>query len=263
MWWFVAIALIASFGMGCGRVAAAKGLNSLPATNVVVVSSDDTPTPTPVPPTPIRPTATKTRVPASATKVAPSPTPSQKPSPRVAAGPPRDHTNAAAARARGPDTGAGAKPNSSAPAKTGAAPVKANPAAPSAKTDEPVSPPPKPKMDPKTMAMALMASGLPITGITELTAQTDPDHLLGKAGQYAGKLSWQDPRMANALGFAELFADPAALQARVHALAGAGAGSGSAPLVRSDANLAVLRLPPGITQDQVKAYQSAFSKFGG
>ncbi|TAK20656.1 MAG: hypothetical protein EPO26_16645 [Chloroflexota bacterium] len=262
MWWFVAIALIASFGIGCGRVAAAKGLETLPATNVVVVSTDDTPTPTPVPPTPLRLTATKTRVPASATKVAPSPTPSPKPSPRVAAGQPRNHTNAAAARARGPDTGAGARPNSNSPAKAGAASVKANPAAPSAKTDGPMPPPPKPKMDPKLMKLALMATGLPITGITELTAQTDPDRLLGKAGQYAGKLSWQDPAVANAVGFAELFADPAALQARVQALAGAGAGSGSVPLVRSDANLAVLRLPPGITQDQIKTYQSAFSKFG-
>lgn len=141
--------------------------------------------------------------------------------------------------------------------------MTANAVAAPAKTDEAVAPPAKPKMDPKMMKLALMATGLPITGITELTAQSDPDHLLGKVGQYAGKLSWQDPAVANAVGFAELFADPAALQARVQALAGGGAGSGSSPLVRSDANLAVLRLPPGITQDQIKAYQSAFSKLGG
>ncbi len=123
----------------------------------------------------------------------------------------------------------------------------------------PPAPPGKPALDPNLVAFALQSSGLPISGTQVLTAATDPDKLLGQPGQYSGKVSWQDPRLNNAFGFAELFADEKTLKDREKLLAAAG----KEKFVAQAASKALFRLPAGVTLEQAKQYEAAFKKLGG
>lgn len=45
------------------------------------------------------------------------------------------------------------------------------------------------------VAAKLKAAGLPITGLIVYDATTDPNHLLGRPGQYTSKAAWVDTRL--------------------------------------------------------------------
>ncbi|MBM4419683.1 MAG: hypothetical protein FJ033_15455 [Chloroflexi bacterium] len=128
----------------------------------------------------------------------------------------------------------------------------------SAPTPPPAAPG-KPALDPNLVAFALQSSGLPISGTQVLTAATDPDKLLGQPGQYSGKVSWQDPRLNNNFGLAELFADEKTLKDREKVLA----AIGNEKFVAQAASKALFRLPRGVTLEQAKQYEAAFKKLGG
>src|SRR5687768_6551864 len=54
--------------------------------------------------------------------------------------------------------------------------------------------PARPPLTGETVAASLRGSGLPVTGVRVLTADTDPNKLLGRPGEYTAKVSWQDGR---------------------------------------------------------------------
>lgn len=71
----------------------------------------------------------------------------------------------------------------------------------------------------------LVAAGLPVKGLAVYDASTDPNHILGRPGQYTAKIAWvdtrtpsdtwaTDPLPINAGGSIEVFGDKAAATAR-------------------------------------------------
>jgi hypothetical protein len=56
------------------------------------------------------------------------------------------------------------------------------------------------------IAARLKAAGLPVSALITYTAVTDPNHLLGRQGEYTSKVAWQDPR-AIAAGAGQLSRD--------------------------------------------------------
>ena len=91
-----------------------------------------------------------------------------------------------------------------------------------------------------------------------LTAANDPDKLLGKPNGYAAKISFQDPRVGNAHGFVELFADDATLDTRLRHLQAQQRAGSIGPVTVGKRSKAIFRLPKGLTTAQLKTYQSAF-----
>lgn len=71
----------------------------------------------------------------------------------------------------------------------GSGPVGAPP--PAKVTPSPSTPPP----DPAAVIAALKAGGIPIGESIVYTADTDPNKLLGRPGQYVGKASFNDTRL--------------------------------------------------------------------
>lgn len=64
---------------------------------------------------------------------------------------------------------------------------------------------------------ALSASDLPITDLEVFDAETDPNSLLGRPGQYTVKISWEDGRLTDSIdpsGTLELFPDAESMQMR-------------------------------------------------
>lgn len=111
------------------------------------------------------------------------------------------------------------------------------------------------------VAAAVRASGIPVTDLVVFTAETDPNKLLGRPGQYIAKVSWKDPRVSTAdLATIEVFPDAASLQARFAYIDGI---FKSSPMLlqwmyRNEARLALLRLPKELTPDQAKQYEDWF-----
>jgi hypothetical protein len=54
--------------------------------------------------------------------------------------------------------------------------------------------PAAPPITPDAVAASLRASGLPVSGVVVHTPETDPNHLLGRPGQYTGKIDFHDER---------------------------------------------------------------------
>ena len=87
-------------------------------------------------------------------------------------------------------------------------------------------------MTAEELVVALRQSGLPILGWTLITGPTDPDHLLGRPGQYTSKVIFSDRRLAGGGGTEaanladggaiEVFASAAAAARRAPVLAGRG-----------------------------------------
>ena len=147
-------------------------------------------------------------------------------------------------------------PSASAPAPT---------RAPKASTPPPAttSAPRKPQASGRTaeeLVVALRQNGLPVLGWSLVTGPTDPDHLLGKPGQYTSKVTFSDRRLVSGGGTEaanladggaiEVFATPAAAARRVKALAGA-----SAQVSRH--GLVVLALSRRLGTTAVKRYRDA------
>jgi len=126
------------------------------------------------------------------------------------------------------------------------------------------------------IATALKASGMPITEIVIYTAESDPNKLLGRPGQYVAKVSWRDQRteptpFPTVSGFAfptseptppdatiEVFPDDATLKTRQDYTE---AISKSSPLFLQYISVnarrrALMRLPKDFTPDQAQAYQA-------
>jgi hypothetical protein len=69
-------------------------------------------------------------------------------------------------------------------------------------------------LDNEAVQQALGASGFPIGEVRTLTAETDPDNLLGRPNQYTVKVSWKDARAPFDDSTMEVFPDDASLKAR-------------------------------------------------
>lgn len=150
--------------------------------------------------------------------------------------------------------GAACGGTAAAPATSGYGPIAAAPT-----TNVPtVAPTPTPKFDDQAVAAAVKASPFGITDVKIFTADTDTNKLLGRPGQYTGKVSWNDPRVTSKSyeSTIELFADKASMDARFTYLDGI---IKSSPLFlqymyRNDSRLAILRVPTDLTPTQAQAY---------
>lgn len=115
----------------------------------------------------------------------------------------------------------------------------------------------------------LRDAGLPIGEVIVWDAATDPNGLLGRPGQYTGKVTFTDTRLAPAPvgaeaidvdvgGDIEVFDDPEAQAARVEYLAGFADNPG--PIggwYQYEVGNAVVRISFDLTPDQAAEYESA------
>jgi hypothetical protein len=132
-------------------------------------------------------------------------------------------------------------------------------------TRPPASPTPQPKpsavadepaTDPVLVVIALKAK-LPVTAVQVLTASSDPDRLLGKPNGYPGKIAFQDPRIDNAHGFVELFADEKSLKTRLLYLQAQEKAGAIGPVAAGMPRKAIFRLPKGLSPAQRQTYRAA------
>jgi len=108
-------------------------------------------------------------------------------------------------------------------------------------------------------AAALAKSGIPTTDVIVYTADTDQNKLLGRPGQYVGKVNWTDVRAPAQKQQATvvIFADDASMQTRFGYLDGI---LKSSPLFlqymyRSDARRLIIRVPKQLTPAQAGEYE--------
>ena len=160
-----------------------------------------------------------------------------------------------------PPTATRPPPTATKPAPT-ATPTRPPPTA----TTKPATPTPKAKpsptplqsfTDPLVVEIGLK-SRLPVTAVQVLTAQNDPDKLLGKPNGYPAKIAFQDPRIGNAHGFVELFADDKTLEARLKHLRGQERAGSIGPVAAGARYKAIFRLPKGLSPAQMQTYRAAF-----
>ena len=115
----------------------------------------------------------------------------------------------------------------------------------------------------------LKAKGMPIGAIFAYSAETDLNHLLGRPGQYTGKVEFKDTRISSTSqgadisvsdgGSVEVFATIADAQHRFTYLQ-ALSTSGNALFAEYEYldGLAILRVSSQLTPTQAKAYETAF-----
>ncbi|HEV8534504.1 MAG TPA: hypothetical protein VGR87_02130 [Candidatus Limnocylindria bacterium] len=135
---------------------------------------------------------------------------------------------------------------------------------PAARSPQPVvrpSPSPAP-FDDQAFAAALQASGLPVTNVRVLTADNDPNELLGRPNQYVGKVSWTDARVQVGQPTAELFADDASMEARFTYLDNNFRRTPVAfqYMYRNDPKRILLRVPKDLTPAQAGEYETWLKK---
>lgn len=114
------------------------------------------------------------------------------------------------------------------------------------------------------LAASLMASGLPITDLVIHTAESDPNHFLGRPGQYITKVSWNDARFPSRLGTdrcctIEAFDDWHAYIARINYttyLRDNIPMLGGEWIERSDTSMSVLRLDRKVTPATAAEYRA-------
>ena len=128
-----------------------------------------------------------------------------------------------------------------------------------------LAPSPSPTAAPAPMtgdafAGGLAKSGIVTTDVIVYTADTDPNKLLGRPGQYVGKVNWTDARVPTQKQQAtvEIFADDASMQARFAYLDGI---LKSSPLFlqymyRNDARRLIVRVPKELTPPQASDYET-------
>ena len=111
----------------------------------------------------------------------------------------------------------------------------------------------------------LKASGIPIGQTVALTAETDPNKLLGRPGQYTSKATFADTRLPataapslDAGGSVETFASQADAVARFDYLKRVTAGNGALAEYDYMHGQALLRLSHMLTPDQAIAYEQQF-----
>jgi hypothetical protein len=133
-------------------------------------------------------------------------------------------------------------------------------------TTKAISPTPKVKpsatplqsfTDPFVVQIGLKAK-LPVTAVQVLNATNDPDKLLGKLNGYPAKIAFQDPRIGNAHGFVELFADDKSLKARLSYLQAQEKAGAIGPVSAGMKHKVIFRLPKGLSPAQMQTYRAAF-----
>jgi hypothetical protein len=108
---------------------------------------------------------------------------------------------------------------------------------------------------------ALSASDLPVTDLDVFDAETDPNSLLGRPGQYTIKVSWEDGRLTDSLdpsGTIEVFPDVESMQRRADYVEQIGQDS---PMLlqwifTDERTGAVLRVSSDLTPDQAAEYEA-------
>lgn len=149
----------------------------------------------------------------------------------------------------------------------------ANPTAPPQATQRPQPTPPVSKaLTSENIVNIVRAAGLPIAEVTIYTAETDPNHLLGRPNQYVAKASWHDTRLPTPSdlqsievsdgGGIEVWPDAAGAQRRADYITSL--GKGAAFLVEYDFVLGrtLLRVSKGLTPEQADAYKNALIAAG-
>lgn len=115
------------------------------------------------------------------------------------------------------------------------------------------------------IASALRSSGLPIAEVRVFTAETDPNKLLGRPGQYTAKVSWKDQRARDTEdATVELYPEREAMERRAKYIEELGRQSTLLlQYVYSDPERgAVLRVPKDLTPEQAKDYQTWWATVG-
>lgn len=113
----------------------------------------------------------------------------------------------------------------------------------------------------------LAAEGLPVQGHVVFSEETDPNELLGRPGQYIGKVAWIDERLADDCfdperpdadcgGTAEFFGDPDALEARFDYLGEFAGESFLGGFWMWRAGNAVVRVGYGLTPAQAEEFEA-------
>jgi hypothetical protein len=98
----------------------------------------------------------------------------------------------------------------------------------------------------------LRRSGLPLTDIRALAPSADPERLLGRPGGPISKVVFRDQRTANGEQTMEMYADAAALQARVARL---NDPASTHQAFTSPGSRTVLRLSKSMPPDQLRSYE--------
>ncbi len=116
----------------------------------------------------------------------------------------------------------------------------------------------------EAVAASLGTSGLPVVDVRVLTAESDDNHLLGRPGQYTGKILWRDSRTEPGIrndATIELFPDQASLERRKAYLEPFVVLPITAQYMEVNAGRRLLmRLPHDLTPDQVVAYRDWFAR---
>ena len=139
-------------------------------------------------------------------------------------------------------------------------------AAPAAAASQPTSQPASRPATAEAIVAALKAAGLPITGVQVYTAESDPNALLGRPGQYTGKANFtvdgipEERRRTDRPfdivngGAVEVFSTVADLESRKTYL---DAFRSLAPEYTIPHGTVLLRLSYALTPDQAATYEAA------
>lgn len=120
------------------------------------------------------------------------------------------------------------------------------------------------------LVQSLKAQGLPIGEVFTYAADNDPNHLLGRPGQYIGKTNWIDTRLTTTDtgvnisvrdgGSIEAFANLADANNRFAYIQQISKSSSLFAEYEYQQGMAVLRVSSTLTPDQAQVYADAFRK---
>ena len=119
--------------------------------------------------------------------------------------------------------------------------------------------------DPDTVINALVEGKLPMTNITALTAENDPNQLLGRPHQYVAKVDWMDTRIANSGipgidtgGTLEVFLNAEDMKNRKDYIETVTKGFSAFAEYSYGNHVLLLRLSHKLTPTQAKEYEDIF-----
>jgi hypothetical protein len=114
---------------------------------------------------------------------------------------------------------------------------------------------------------AFRSAGIPISDIWVITAEDDPNELLGRPNQYIAKVSWKDTRITTSGepgldtgGTLEIFSNADDMQARKQYLEAVTKGIAFLAEYAYGNGTMLLRLSHELTPDQAKGYEDVFMK---